>query len=118
MLLDTYQARGGKELRHDGIGAVAVTKAGMAHSVSSGLSACKIAALMSPKVLQSMFGAGHARQESVRKTKNGKTDKKKASWTECWHVVGNIRIDGRMRRYDFTVAKISGHFELYDLKLK
>jgi hypothetical protein len=117
LLLDTYQARGGKGLRHGGLVGVAVSRNSMAHSMSPSVSGAKAAVLMSPKLMQSLFGAGHARQEPVRKKKKGKIDKNKVGWLECWHVTGNARIDGVMRRYDFTVAKKAGGFELYDLKM-
>lgn len=97
---------------------MAVTHASMAHSFPNVGSRAKAAVLMSPKVLQAMFGAGHARKEQVRKTKNGKQDKNKLGWVECWHVTGNIKIDGKMSSYDFTVAKKSGGYELYDLRMK
>ena len=39
-----------------------------------------------------MFGAGRAKLELVRKTKQGQPDKKKADWLECWHITGNVKI--------------------------
>ena len=115
---ETYQARGGKDLRHEGLPPVAVKYASMEHSIATGMSPFKAAALMSPKTMQAMFEAGYARQEPVRKTKKGKPDKKKLGWEECWHITGNVRINGVMRSYDFTVAKKAGAFELYDLWMK
>ena len=105
-------------MRHSGIGAVAVKRSSMGHSLSSGISRAKAAVLMSPKALQSMFAAGSARKEPIRKLKKGKPDKNKDGWLECWHVRGNAKIDGKMQNYDFTVVKKAGGFELYDFKIK
>jgi hypothetical protein len=120
-LYENYLKNGGRALAHNNLPAVAeVTRASIQHHNTIKNIKQRNAIINQPKLLQALFCRGHLKQSTVKYEKDGKPDKNKADWAKCWHIRGNIKINGINHIYAFTVFqhKTNGNTELYDFAIK
>ena len=120
-LYENYLKNGGRPLAHDKLPAVAeVTRASIQHHNTIKNIKQRNAIINQPKLLQALFHRGYLRQGDVKHEKAGKLDNNKTDWAKCWHIRGNIKINGVNHTYDFTVfrRKSDNKTELYDFAIK
>lgn len=120
-LHENYLRNGGRPLAHDRLPAAAeVTKSSIEHHNTTKYLQLRNAIINRPPLLQALFRRGFLSKADVRQNKNGIPDTNKDDWKHCWHVRGNVKINGVHHAYDFTVfqRKSNNRTELYDFAIR